>query len=273
MRTPIFVASVTALALVPGCRENEEALTAAEARQALEEAAISAQAASLMSSSVEISTSFTIGQAVENAAAELSDYITSQLPCAEITVEGSTLEIAYGVHGGNCIYKGHSYTGSHSITVSKNEEGEVVVEHVWDELSNGKVSMSGDAIVTWNFADVTRHVVHELTWTRLSDGRQGIGSGDRLQRPLEGGLAEGFQVDGERSWQGEAGTWDLDIDGVQMRWIDPVPQAGTYTLKTPKNKTLSLTFSRVDEDTINVLVKGPKHEFDFNVSKIGIIEG
>lgn len=273
MRTALITAAL-ALALVPGCREqNDEPLTAAEARQALEEAAISAQAATLMSSSVEISTSFTIGQAVESAAAELQSYIASQLPCAEIVLEGNTLDVEYGVHPGDCLYNGATYTGSHSITVSKNEEGEVVVEHLWDALSNGVIAVSGDAVVTWSLDDQTRHVVHELTWTRLSDGRQGIGSGDRLQRALAGGITEGFQVDGERSWKGEAGTWDLAIDGVQMRWIDPVPQAGTYTLTTPKNKKLSLSFSRVDDDTINVIVKGPRHEFDFDVSKIGTIEG
>lgn len=273
MRTTALLLAVATLSAVPGCREEDESLTAAEARQALEEAAISAQASSLVSSSVEISTSFTIGEAVENAAAEIQDYIASQLPCAEITLAGSTLEVEYGVLEGNCVYKGNTYTGSHAITVTKNEAGEVVVEHVWEALSNGKIAVSGDAIVTWNLSDETRHVVHELTWTRLSDGRQGIGSGDRLQRALDGGIAEGFQVDGERSWEGEAGRWDLDIDGVQMRWADPIPQAGTYTLVTPKDKTLSMTFSRVDDDTINVLVKNGDNAFDFDVSKLGVIDG
>jgi hypothetical protein len=262
------------LTLTSGCREeNREPLTAAEARLALEEAAISAQAANLMTSSIEVSTSFTIGHAVEHAAAELRDYLTSQLPCAAIALEENTLEVTYGAKPGTCLYQGHSYSGTHRITVSKNDEGEVVVEHLWDELQNGKISLSGEAVVTWSLGEMSRHVVHELSWTRLSDGRQGIGRGDRLQRPLAGGLQEGFQVDGERSWEGQAGTWTLDIAGVEMRWVDPIPQAGGYTLVTPNKKTVMMTFSRVDEDTINVLVENGDRAFDFDVSKLGIIDG
>jgi hypothetical protein len=50
-----------------------------------------------------------------------------------------------------------------------------------------------------------------------------------------------------------------------------VPQAGSYTLTTPFDKTVSMSFSRVDDDTIKVTVTGPKHEFNFNVSKLGVI--
>jgi hypothetical protein len=53
-----------------------------------------------------------------------------------------------------------------------------------------------------------------------------------------------------------------------MRWDDPVPQAGSYTLVTPDDKTLSLSFSRVDTDTIGVTVEGPKRSFSFDVSKL-----
>ena len=88
---------------------------------------------------------------------------------------------------------------------------------------------------------------------------------------LDGGIAEGIQVDGSRAWDGERGHWDLAIDGVQMRWTDPVPQAGSYTLTTPFEKTVSMAFARVDDDTIKVTVTGPKHEFSFNVSKVGEI--
>ena len=56
---------------------------------------------------------------------------------------------------------------------------------------------------------------------------------------------------------------------VEMRWADPVPQAGSYTLETPAGKTLSLGFSRVDADTISVTVTGPRgRSFSFNVNKI-----
>jgi hypothetical protein len=88
---------------------------------------------------------------------------------------------------------------------------------------------------------------------------------------LEGGLAEGIVVDGSRSWSGERGTWDLAIDGVEMRWVDPVPQAGTYTLSTPFDKVVQISFDRADEDTIRVTVASGKRDFAFTVSRLGVV--
>jgi len=249
----------------------QQALTAEEAQQALEETALSSQALTVVGGTVEISTNFTIGKAVKQAAEELQKFITTQLPCAEITLIDNTLTVEYGAKSGNCTYYGQTYTGTHSITVTKNEQGDVVVDHQWTNLANQRMSVTGVATVTWSAASPNRHVVHELAWTRLSDNRQGVGSGDRVQQPLAGGWLEGIQVDGVRAWDGEAGHWDLDVDGVQMRWIDPVPQAGTYTLDTPFDKSADLQFERVDGDTIRVTISSGNREFSFLVSKLGLI--
>jgi hypothetical protein len=193
------------------------------------------------------------------------------LPCAAVTLSGSTLTVQYGAHPGNCVYHGHTFSGTSAITVTKNDMNEVVVDHLWTALSNGVIELNGTAHVTWSAADKTRHITHDLKWTQLASGRTGEGTGDRTEEPLAGGIAVGFQVDGTRSWTGEKGTWDLAIDGVQMQWTDPVPQAGTYSLSTPYDKSVSMTFSRVDTDTIKVTVSGPKHDFSFNVSKAGAV--
>src|SRR5687768_15020842 len=148
-------------------------MTSQEALEAVDEASVSSEASSVMAGSIEIATDFTIGQAVENAAAEIRDFLGSQLPCAEVTLAGATLTVEYGANPGNCTYKGLTYTGSHAITVSKNEDSDVLVQHEWDELSNGRVSVSGTADVTWSLTDQSRRVVHELEWTRLKDGRTG----------------------------------------------------------------------------------------------------
>jgi hypothetical protein len=246
-------------------------LTLGEATAALEQASDAAQAEGLTSASVDISTNFTIGQAVADSAAELRTFIATQLPCADITLQDATLTVVYGAKDGSCTYRGHTFSGTHSIGIERNEDATVQVHHEWTDFSNGVVSLDGTADVTWNFADKTRRVQHESHWTHLKTGRTGTGSGDRLQSVLSGGLAEGIQVDGSRAWDGERGHWDLAIDGVQMRWTDPVPQAGSYTLTTPFDKTVSMAFSRVDEDSIKVTVTGPKHEFAFTVSKLGAI--
>jgi len=250
---------------------SEQGLTGEEARAAVQESALSSEAEGLTASAVDISTHFTIGQGVQAAADELKTFVGSQLPCAAITGQLGSLSIEYGVKPGTCVYRSHTFKGKHTISVSKNEMGEVKVNHTWDKLSNGKIAVNGSAVVTWNFNDQSRHVTHTATWTDLASGVSGEGSGDQIQKVLAGGLTEGIQVDGSRSWKGAKGTWDLAIDGVQMRWIDPVPQAGGYTLHTPADKSATLSFARVDADTIQVTVASGKGNFKFNVNSLGVV--
>jgi hypothetical protein len=261
------------VAFLAGCpkQKDEGAMTQAEAKAALEESTVDSQAAALTTSSVEIGTSFTIGKAVNEAAAELRDFVQSQLACAEITLVENKITIVYGAKPGNCTWKGHTISGSHAITVAKTD-GVVEVDHEWKDLSNTLVKVSGTAHVTWNFDAKTRRVEHDLTWTRLRDGKTGHGTGDRTQKPLDGGLAEGIQVDGNRTWTGAAGRWDLAIEGVQMRWEDPCPEAGSYRLVSPKGRSLTVSFSRVDEDSIEVTLKNDEKEFKFVVNSVGDVD-
>jgi hypothetical protein len=250
---------------VAGCRP-QEGLTSQEAQQASEELQVESQSQALTSSTVELGTNFTIGGAVEQAADELRTFVKSQLSCADVTLSGHTLTIEYGVRSG-CLFRGQTITGSQEITISKNDTNDVVVDHVWTDLSNGQVQVSGTAEVTWSQSDVSRHVVHDLKWTRLSDGRMGEGKGDRTQRPLpdaEGGLSSGFTETGTRSWDGKAGHWSLEIDHLDMRWVDPLPQKGSLTLETPFDKTVSASFTRPNATTIRVTLEGPRGSISIN---------
>jgi hypothetical protein len=59
---------------------------------------------------------------------------------------------------------------------------------------------------------------------------------------------------------------------MEIRWSDPVPQAGTYVLSTPFNgKVLTMSFARVDQDTIAVTVTTGRITFHFNVNKAGTV--
>jgi hypothetical protein len=267
MRTSSILLLV--LLAASGCRIDP--MTRSEAQEALEESSIDSQASALTSASIEIGTDFTIGEAAQNAAQRIRDFVQSQLPCATVTLQDSTLEIEYGTSG-ECTFRGHVFHGSQTITVVRNDDAEVVVSHHWDEMNNGRVSVTGDAEVTWNLDDPSRHVVHDLTWTRLADGRTGRGTGDRTQRPLDGGLSEGFSVDGERTWDGKRGHWSLDIDGIEMRWADPIPQAGTLALTTPRDKLITLEFERIDADSIGVTASGGSRSIRFAVNALGAIE-
>jgi hypothetical protein len=246
---------------------NQSALTRQEAVDALEESSIESQASAVTSGPVEISTHFTIGSAVDKAAAELRGFLAAEIPCAKITIEGSTITTEWGAAGDNCTYKGLTYSGTSSITIRRTDPQTLQVDHTFSNLSNGKVKVTGTANVTWSGAEHSRHVVHELTWTRLSDNRTGTGSGDRTQTLLypSQGLAGGIRIDGNRHWSGRSGEWDLAITGVEVRLQDPCPQAGKYSLTTPSDKTISLSFSRKSEEVIHVTIAGPKREFSFDV--------
>lgn len=257
-----------ALGAFAGCKVSH--LTSEEARESLDESAVSAQAEALTAASIEISTRFTIGEAVERAAEEVRGFVGSQLPCADITLAAAKLSIEYGVRDANCTYRGHEFSGTHTIEVERNDD-EVVVQHSWDGMSNGRVAVTGEATVTWSRSEQSRRVVHELTWTRLSDGRMGVGSGDRVQTALEEGIDVGFEVSGTRAWEGERGRWELDIDAVQMRWADPVPQSGRYVLHTPFDKTLTLEFERIDEDSIGVSASSGDRSVALKITRLGII--
>lgn len=268
MRRFAFV-SAFVVAVVPFATGCNQELTADEARQAVSESSVDSQASGLTASSVEIATSFTVGKAAKDAATELQSFVASQMPCADVALADATLTIDYGKKAGNCTYHGHTFSGRHVVTISKNEDAQVLVEHTWTDLSNGKVKLSGTAKVTWNRDQELRQIDHDVTWTRIADGRTGHGTGSRKQTPLAGGLADGWQVDGTRSWEGDRGRFDVSIEGVQWRWQDPVPQAGRYVVATPKGKTITLEFSRVDDDTIEVKIAGPKRDFTFRVNRDG----
>ena len=251
---------------------NQEGLTRDEAVDALTESSIESQASAVTAAPIEISTNFTIGKAVANAAAELRGFLAAELPCATVTVQDATVTTEWGASGG-CTYKGLTYTGTSSVTIQRTDAATLEVDHTWTDLSNGKIQVSGTAHVTWSATEHSRHVVHELHWTRLADHRTGTGSGDRTQTLLDpaAGLAGGIRIDGNRHWSGHAGEWDLAITGVEVRLQDPVPQAGSYQLTTPSNKNVTLSFARQAADVIRVTLAGPKRSFSFDVRETGTI--
>jgi len=180
------------------------------------------------------------------------------------------LSVTYGVKPGNCVYHGHTFSGRTQVQITRNDAGAVVLDHTWTDFSNGAVKVNGTAEVTWTLADPSRRVVHHLVWTRLSDERSGTGTGDRTDTPLHGDIATGVVDNGHCTWDGARGHWDLSVQGVEVRWSDPAPQAGSFVLTTPKDQTVTMAFSRVDGDSIRVSVTSAGKRFSFVVNKVGI---
>ena len=97
----------------------------------MEQASDAGQAEGLTSASVDISTNFTIGQAVKDGAAELKTFIGTQLPCADVTLEDATLTVVYGAKAGNCAYRVHTFSGTHTISLERNDDAtNLLAEHL-----------------------------------------------------------------------------------------------------------------------------------------------
>lgn len=266
----VAIAALTSGLALTGCQE--QGITRGEASTAVAEAALEGEAASVVSTPIEISTNFTIGKALKDAATELRGFVAAQLPCAQVSIVDNTVTTVWGTTAG-CSYKGVTLTGTSKVTIAKNEDGSVQVDHLWTDMSNGRVKVSGTANVTWSRADASRRVVHDLTWKRLSDGKTGRGTGERTQRLLDPskGLAGGIGIDGNRAWEADRGKWNLAITGIELRLTDPVPYDGKYTLTNPAGKMLTIEFTRKSETEITVEVSSGTTRFTFVVKSTGAI--
>ena len=270
MRFGLFVACLPALALfVASCQQH---LTYEEALEALEEAAMSGKGEAMTTGIIEVSTEFTMGDAVEAAAQELYDFLVSQIDCSEVSLDGTTVTVDFGTLDDACVYNGYTYAGLWAVTIERNDGDGVEVTHEWTGLTNGDLSLDGGADVDWSASAASRHVVHEVNWSDAEHTL--VASGDRTQTLLDpqDGLEAGIVVDGTRQWTSETGEWLLDIDNVEMRGQDPVPQAGVYSLTTPADKVLTLTFERLDDDTIKCVLEGTRRTWVFEVTSQGVVE-
>ena len=248
------------------CLPEGEA-TAAQMRQAMEEIVLTGEAQGLEDGVVEITTSFTIGDGVEAIVEEVRAFAESQAPCSTVeSPERGTLVLDFGVLEDSCEYRGKTYAGVATVSFEVTDDA-VLVTHTYDGITNGRVTLDGDARVTWQ--DRSRRVETDFTFSG-ENGTLEVNS-DRTQTPL-GGLGDGIQVVGTRDWTSARGTWELDIDDVQMRAVDPVPQAGSYSLTTPQEHVLGLAFERIDEDTIEVTMTGGRRDRVFRVTSFGDVE-
>ena len=144
---------------------------------------------------------------------------------------------------------------------------EVVITHAYDNLANGYATLDGTATVTW--AEASRRVVTDLDISTARGEFQA--SSDRTQRRI-GEIGDGIIVAGIRDWSGSRGDWHLDIEDVEMRGVDPVPQAGSYVLTQPDDNEITMSFNRIDDDTIEINVSGGRRDRTFRVSAAGDVD-
>jgi hypothetical protein len=263
---PNLVLSLAAFAIVlPAC--EFESASAAEMRMAVDEVVVSGQAASLEDGVVEITTDFTLGDGVHGIVEQIRGLVESQIPCSTIeAIDDHTLVIDFGELADSCEFRGRTFAGI--VTVSYEVDGDdVVVTHDYSGITDGRATLDGQAVVTWS--DRSRHVVTDF---EVAAPRGDFASDSDRTQTLLGERGDGIVVAGERNWHGPRGDWHLEIDDVEMRAIDPVPQDGAYVLTTAKGKEITMTFERIDDDTIEVVVSGGRRDRVFRVTSAGDVD-
>jgi len=240
-----------------------------EMREALVEVAELGDGLGAQDDVIELTTSFTLGQGVQAAAEEIRDFVRSQVPCSTVTVEPGQVSIDFGSLGDACVYRGRTYAGVVTVAVEPPGDG-ARVTHTYQGFTGGRVTMDGTAVVDWN--DAVRHVVTDMTFA--TDDRNVALQSDRTQSFTRCTDVDAvcMSVEGERHWQSERGEWDMTIAGVEARSIDPVPEAGQYTVINPEGRELAMSFSRVDDDTIQVDIEGGRRPVTFQVTAAGQVQ-
>ena len=251
-------------------------MTNLEALEALGEINQSSRGEAATGEVIEVSTDFTMGDAVAAAAQRIADFWASQAPCSEVRVEVGKVTVDYGTLEDACTFEGNTYAGVNTAEVVDTSPGQLEVGHTWAGFTNGEVTVDGGATVTWTGEDASRRVVTEHTWTD-TEGTTVDVVGDHVQTPLEedagwGGWLGGISMDGTRDWTSESGEWMLDMSELELRWIDPAPQAGSLTVTNPDGKTLDVTYTRIDDDTIEAVLTGLREDKVFHINKIGQME-
>lgn len=255
--------------VVVGCDGGgDEPLTAQEAREAVDATVTAESGAKMTSEAVELTTRFTLGQAAEATAEELAAWFSSQIPCSSVSREGTTLTVDFGELEDACAYNGRTWAGLLTVSIDRSEESSVELSQTWDGLTDGTLTLDGAATVTLDGSG-TRQVSHSYSWQ--TDAHTVTGSGARSWQRLASG--DGLVIDGDRSWDLDGLMWDVEIQTVEVRAQDPVPQSGAYVVTNPAGKELTLSFARVDDDTIAVTVSGGARERTFEVSGEGAVSG
>jgi hypothetical protein len=265
-----------ALVVSTGCSIGDE-MGALEALDTLSAVNRSSSGDQATQDVVEISTDFTIGAALEDAAASVGEFWDSQVPCTTVTVEGATATVDYGTLADNCVYQGQTYAGVNTITVSATTVPELIVDHTWTGFTNGSVTVDGAATATWDGSDDSRTVVTEHTFTLADDPDSPVDVvGEHVTRPLEADVPwwqSGFVLDGERAWTQDGEDWSLTMEGLELRLLDPCPQAGVIETTAPTGRSLVITYERVDDDTISATLSGMRGEDRvYHVSRLGAVE-
>jgi hypothetical protein len=257
--TPLFAICVAALAAA--CDTDD--VRDDEMRSAVDEVVATGEAHGLESDLLELTTTDDGEDPPSRDHHGLRDkmhaLIASQIPCSTLTKVGEdTLVIDFGTLDDECTFRDRTWAGI--VTISYATKGDAIVAtHDFDGITDGRVTIDGSATVTRT--GESRHIVTDFSFDGPEHGF--TATSDRVQTPLADG--SGVHIDGTREWMREHGKVHVDIEGVEVRRGDSVPQAGSYEITREGGNVLTMSFTRADDENIVVTVDGPKGEKVFTV--------
>jgi hypothetical protein len=252
-------------------------LTGVELRAALEEAVESGQVQQLENGVIEITTDFTIGDGVEQVRQHIEEVLVACGSTQVTAMDDVTVLVDFGPADDPCAHEGKLYSGTVELVIGTDGDS-IEVTHVYQDLSNGTYTLNGSQDVRWTGnvlevgAEVERHIVSDLDWHGPRGHVEHHAERTMTFMDWLEGPAQRIRIDGEHEWQREDDQWHLDVDQVELRLVDPVPQSGSYTLTLPNGKQAGLLFERIDDDTIEVTMTGARKDHVFHVTRLGVIE-
>lgn len=246
-------------AWLAGCGVDSD-VTVEDARAAVREFDASSRSDLTTAPLVEVSTDVTIGEAIEDALDDIASFWESQAPCTAVSLDATGITVDFGSLDDNCLFNGHTFAGLDHISFDNLLVGDLQVHHAVDQLTNGDVTLDGDADVTWQGDGEGRNVAIDYTIADFVDANLVEVTGEHTIARLDPALPVwdgGFTLDGTRSWTRGRATWSVDMDGLELLPTDAAPQAGDVVVTDPKGRELAITYGRLDGDTVTATVTLP----------------
>ncbi len=263
------VAALSVLVVVSCTEQASGPFSSGEARTAVETVTLEAQGEGLALGTIDLGTKVTAGASGAQALEDVRAFVATQVPCASVAVGLGVVVVDFGASSSSCAYRGHTLTGQQVIKVVRTNANAMEVDHAWKDLSDGKTKVGGTAQVTWTDGSPSRKVTHDLTWTRISDGRTVHGTGDATFGPASSG--GDVKIVGSRAFDTAGSHWEMATTvGITLAWASPVLPSGGWTVVTPWDKNLILGFNPRDATHVRVTVGGGQQlSYDFLVDQDG----
>lgn len=202
----------------------------------------------------------------EEMAVEVTGLLGDRAPCATVTaIDPRRLVVDFP---SGCAVGARTMSGRVELSLSRARSGELVVKQEWTALSDGEVTATGTADLTWSSDTSPLHVKHDALFTS-KDGVKVEAQGDRTQ--VRRRQSQVVQSTGLRSWRTDVGLYVLTMREADVRGLLPMPEAGIFQLDTPHELTLTMAFSQLG-DGVMVRVFGGHEEHRYGVFGLDKVE-